>query len=166
MIMEEELFDYDDDSMAPEKMAIYKEAFELFDKDGNGNITTGDLGTVLRTLGWKPTESELDQIVLEVDADASGTIDFIEFLTVVKTTPLNENEDIELRGALSCFDYNSDGLISAAEIRHMMTSTGEKVTDEDVDKMLADCQIDGDGMISYESLVKKMVLNEGDTLFT
>jgi Ca2+-binding EF-hand superfamily protein len=82
---------------------------------------------------------------------ASGTIDFIEFLTVVKTTPPNENEDIELRGAISCFDYNSDGLISADEIRHLMTSTGEKVTDEDVDKMLEDCQIDGDGMISYES---------------
>jgi Ca2+-binding EF-hand superfamily protein len=50
-------------------ISVYKEAFELFDKDGNGQITTGDLGTVLRSLGWKPTEAELDQIVLDVDTD-------------------------------------------------------------------------------------------------
>ena len=32
----------------------FKEAFSLFDKDGDGTITTKELGTVMRSLGQKP----------------------------------------------------------------------------------------------------------------
>ena len=47
----------------------FKEAFSLFDKDGDGCITTKELGTVMRNLGQNPTESELQDMINEVDAD-------------------------------------------------------------------------------------------------
>ena len=47
----------------------YKEAFSLFDRDGDGTITTGELGTVMRSLGQHPTESELNDMINEVDVD-------------------------------------------------------------------------------------------------
>ncbi len=47
----------------------FKEAFALFDKDGDGSITTKELGTVMRSLGQNPTESELQDMINEVDAD-------------------------------------------------------------------------------------------------
>ena len=49
--------------------AEFKEAFALFDKDGDGSITTKELGTVMRSLGQNPTESELQDMINEVDAD-------------------------------------------------------------------------------------------------
>ena len=38
---------------------VVREAFDLFDKDGDGNITAEEIGTVLRSLGQDPTEEEV-----------------------------------------------------------------------------------------------------------
>lgn len=51
------------------KFTEFKEAFSLFDKDGDGTITTKELGTVMRSLGQNPTEAELQDMINEVDAD-------------------------------------------------------------------------------------------------
>lgn len=48
---------------------MFLEAFSLFDKDGDGTITTKELGTVMRSLGQNPTEAELQDMINEVDAD-------------------------------------------------------------------------------------------------
>ena len=51
--------------------AELREAFSLFDKDGDGTITNKELGTVMRSLGQKPSESELREMINEVDVDGA-----------------------------------------------------------------------------------------------
>uniref|UniRef100_A0A6P7GMH3 Calmodulin-alpha-like n=1 Tax=Diabrotica virgifera virgifera TaxID=50390 RepID=A0A6P7GMH3_DIAVI len=70
------------DQLTEEQIAEFKEAFSLFGKDGDGTITTEELGTVMRSLGQNPTEAELQNRTNGVDADGNGTIDFPEFLTM------------------------------------------------------------------------------------
>ena len=41
-------------------------------------------------------------------------------------------------------------MISAAELRHVMTNLGEKLTDDEVDEMIREADLDGDGMVNYE----------------
>lgn len=61
------------------------------------------------------------------------------------------------RCAVSChyyhihmFTQDGNGYISAAELRHVMTNLGEKLTDEEVDEMIREADIDGDGQVNYE----------------
>ena len=49
----------------------FREAFSLFDKDGDGTITCKELGTVMRSLGQNPTDDELQDMIHEVDADGN-----------------------------------------------------------------------------------------------
>ena len=60
------------DQLTEEQIAEFKEAFSLFDKDGDGTITTKELGTVMRSLGQNPTEAELQDMINEVDADGKA----------------------------------------------------------------------------------------------
>ncbi len=64
------------EQLSEEQIAEFKEAFSLFDKDGDGKITSKELGTVMRSLGANPTEAELKEMIKEVDTDGNGTIDF------------------------------------------------------------------------------------------
>lgn len=68
--------------MTEEQIAEFKEAFSLFDKDGDGTITTKELGTVMRSLGQNPTEAELQDMINEVDADGKN-FDFIFIIIII-----------------------------------------------------------------------------------
>ena len=71
------------DQLTEEQIAEFKEAFSLFDKDGDGTITTKELGTVMRSLGQNPTEAELQDMMSKFNADGNGAIDFDAFLTMM-----------------------------------------------------------------------------------
>jgi calmodulin len=85
-----------------------------------------------------------------VDADGSGTIDFPEFLTMMARKMTNADTEEELIEAFKVFDKDGNGLISAAELRHVMTNLGEKLTDEEVEEMIREADKDGDGHVNYE----------------
>ncbi|KAK7248233.1 calmodulin [Aureococcus anophagefferens] len=111
----------------------------------------------MRSLGQNPTEAELADMINEVDADGNGTIDFPEFLTMMARKMKDTDSEEEILEAFKVFDKGGNGFISAAELRHIMTNLGEKLTDEEVDEMLREADIDGDGQINYEEFVKMMM---------
>lgn len=129
----------------------------------------------MRSLGQNPSESELQDMINEVDADSNGTIDFPgaslslaltfptaltgpkEFLTMMARKMKDTDSEEEIREAFKVFDRDNNGFISAAELRHVMTSIGEKLTDDEVDEMIREADQDGDGRIDYNEFVQLMM---------
>lgn len=58
--------------------------------------------------------------------------------------------------AFRVFDKNNDGMISSNELRHVMTNLGEKLSDEEVDDMIKEADLDGDGMVNYAGKTMKI----------
>merc|ERR1711907_714538 len=102
-------------------------------------------------------EAELQDMINEVDADGNGTIDFPEFLSLMARKMKDTDTEEEPIEAFKVFDRDGNGFISAAELRHVMPNLGEKLTDEEVDEMIREADVDGDGQINYDEFVKIMM---------
>nr|XP_022330789.1 calmodulin-like [Crassostrea virginica] len=136
--------------LSEEQILEFREAFSLFDKDGDETITTKELGTVMRSLGQNPTESELQEMIQEVDVDGNGTIDFDEFLQMMAKKMKDTDSEEELKSAFKVFDRDNTGFITGPNLRVVMTNLGEKLTDEEVEEMIREADADGDGLINYQ----------------
>ncbi|CAG9802101.1 unnamed protein product [Chironomus riparius] len=139
--------------LTEEQVAEFKEVFMLFDKDEDGSITMAELAVVMRSLGQRPTETELRNMVNDVDQNDNGMIEFNEFLQMMSKKMREGDSEDELKEAFKCFDKNNDGLISSSELRRVMTNLGEKLTEEEVDDMIKEADMDGDGMVNYDEFV-------------
>uniref|UniRef100_A0A8C6U9Q0 Calcium binding protein 7 n=1 Tax=Neogobius melanostomus TaxID=47308 RepID=A0A8C6U9Q0_9GOBI len=64
-------------------LAEIREAFKVFDRDGNGFISKQELGMAMRSLGYMPNEVELEVIIQRLDMDGDGQVDFEEFVTLL-----------------------------------------------------------------------------------
>ncbi|GBM41432.1 Calmodulin [Araneus ventricosus] len=142
-----------DYGLTEEQVAEFKEAFLLFDKDADGMITAAELGVVMRSLGQRPSEHELKKMVTMVDKDGNGTIEFDEFLSMMSKKLQESDSETELHEAFRVFDKNGDGFISPGELRQVMTNLGEKLSDEEVEDMIKEADLDGDGLVNYKEFV-------------
>ena len=147
----------EDLNLTPEQIAEFREAFNIFDKDGDGRITAKELGTVMRSLGQNPSEAELQDMVNEVDLDGNGTIEFDEFLYMMSRQMREGDTEEEIKDAFRVFDKDGDGKISAAELTHIMKHLGEPLSQEEVDEMIAQADTNKDGIIDYGEFVHLML---------
>uniref|UniRef100_L2G7Q7 Calmodulin n=2 Tax=Colletotrichum gloeosporioides species complex TaxID=2707338 RepID=L2G7Q7_COLFN len=111
----------------------------------------------MRSLGLNPSDTELTDMVNEVDADNNGTIDFNEFLNLMAVKVQVGDAEEELKNAFKVFDRDGSGTISAEELRHVLKSLGENMTNAEIDEMIQMADKNGDGTIDYDEFASIMM---------
>lgn len=135
----------------------FQEAFLLFDNRNDGKISVSSLGNVLRALGQNPTEAEVKKCCNQFKPDERITFDtFLPILQTISKNRCTDQAEDFIEG-LRHFDKDGSGYISSAELRHLLTTLGEKLTDDEVEQLL-NGQEDSQGNIHYEDFVR-VVMN-------
>jgi len=139
-----------------------RDVFELYDFwDGrDGEVDAFKTGHMLFCLGMNPTQETIQK--------HGGTIKMgekayklEEFLPIY--SEISKEKDVgtfnDFNEAFKTFDREGAGMISAAEMRHVLTSLGERLTDTEVDEVLksTDIREDLDGNIKFADFISKVL---------
>ncbi|CAF0714571.1 unnamed protein product [Adineta steineri] len=139
------------------KAEEFRHVFDLFDKNGDGNIDANEIGQVMRSLGLNPTNKEIADLIAEVDKNGNQRLDFSEFCAFMSKHWHERDQEAELRDAFRLFDRDNSGYITINELKQVMLNMGEKLNQEELEDMMREADVNRDGKLDYQEFVQKLL---------
>eukprot|EP00668_Euglena_longa_P040424 GGOE01053235.1.p2 GENE.GGOE01053235.1~~GGOE01053235.1.p2 ORF type:complete len:155 (+),score=60.05 GGOE01053235.1:80-544(+) len=144
------------ENLPAETMAELHDAFALFDKDKSDSIPVKDLGLALRAAGTNPTEQDLQDFTSELESVGATVVDFKQFLDFAFRKLSEYISEEELKLAFQTFDKDGLGCVSVTELRIIMCTLGDKLSEDEMNELLQEVDMDIEGNVNYEELCKKL----------
>ncbi|XP_074641367.1 neo-calmodulin-like [Tubulanus polymorphus] len=130
-----------------------KEAFELFNTNGDGHVSKSEMANVMERMGLLYSDRELDEMLAEIDSGGDGTVDFGEFLAfmAVHLEEAKTNNAV-LQETFRQFDIGDKGYLNKSDLRKALSILGDgnDTIRRDVHSVLSDADLDGDGKLTFQ----------------
>uniref|UniRef100_A0A3Q0T2J7 Myosin, light chain 1, alkali; skeletal, fast n=1 Tax=Amphilophus citrinellus TaxID=61819 RepID=A0A3Q0T2J7_AMPCI len=135
-------------------------AFGLFDRVGDNKVAYNQIADIMRALGQNPTNKEVNKLLGNPSADdmANKRVEFEGFLPMLQAiinSPNKAGYEDYVEG-LRVFDKEGNGTVMGAELRIVLSTLGEKMTEAEIDALMAG-QEDENGCVNYEAFVKHIM---------
>lgn len=146
------------EQLTPHEVRDLRAVFEIFDTDSDGMICAAELRKAMRTLGFKITREEAQQMINDVSIKGKGCLDFNEFLETVIDRQ-GDTRDIydEILQGFRMFDYDKTGQISLDNLRKACQDAGIKFTQKELEEMVEEADVNGDGQIDQSEFIRIML---------
>ena len=134
-----------------------RHAFDTFDADKSGSISYRELKVCMRALGFPAKKKEVLALLSEYDQDASGELEFTEFKEIMRDKMEAQDPAEELNKAFALFDMDASGAISFRDLRKLAKELGENIHDDELQGMIDEFDLDGDGEIDlaeFQAIMK------------
>ena len=143
-------------SISEETKTDYMDSFNLFDTNHDGTINSQKIREIMQKLGKNPTEQQLIQIIENVAKPGSDKIRFDDFTDFMEKKNKENDTEIEIINTFQIFAAENNGLIPNEELFHIIRTFGETLSDKEIEEIISEADVDGDGYINYEEFVRMM----------
>lgn len=123
----------------------------LYDKDGDNKLDISEVVLCMRSIGFSPTQADVKNYTAKV---GNKKFDFKEVREFISRNAPEPETPAALADAFRIFDKDGSGYVSAAELRHVLEHLGEQLTDGEVDELIREVDMTGEGYVNYEDCVK------------
>ncbi|KAI9538237.1 Myosin Light Chain 1 [Dissostichus eleginoides] len=138
----------------------YRESFGLFDRVGDSKVAYIQIADIMRALGQNPTNKEVAKLLGNPSPEemAAKRVEFEGFLPMMQTVVNNPNKAVyeDYVEGLRVFDKEGNGTVMGAELRIVLSTLGEKMTENEIDALMTG-QEDENGCVNYEAFVKHIM---------
>ncbi|KAH3866900.1 hypothetical protein DPMN_030023 [Dreissena polymorpha] len=134
-----------------------KQTFHLYQKKGTEEVATKDLDQLFKAMALHVDDDKLKDWADEMDDDAVGTIPWEKFKILFERKLKEDEEEKELKEAFRVLDNQKKGTIPVDDLRWILKSLGDDITEEEIDDMIAETDTDGSGTVDYEEFYALMM---------
>merc|ERR1712115_51740 len=132
---EEEEEEEDNFQLTDDQVADFRDAFKKFDAAGEGEIPTSELGTVMKMLGHKLNDDELE----------------------VRIKTKEAQDEVEVKEAFRVLDKEGKGEIHTDVIKEILAQLDDSLTDQDLKDLIAEIDSDGSGWVDCDEFKALML---------
>ena len=147
------------DDITPEQKEEIKRVFLMFadNEQEDGNVPTSNLGTLARAAGQNPTEAEIEEMIQEIESKSGENFNLSTFEELMYDKINNDNNSVEkLSEAFKTLDQEKRGFIPCEQLKRILTSQGEKLTEDEITNLILDADINKDNKITYDEFMNMM----------
>ena len=143
-----------------EQIAEYEGAFNKYDRNGDGSISVAELSVLLETIGLKPSEEEVEQMIASVDVSSNGGLDMSEFIKLMSRhhSPMTTAQE-QYEAIFKVFDADGNGIISRSEFKDTLFSIGQRCSEDELSALILEIDVNRDGVISKREFLSIFLTN-------
>ena len=134
-----------------------KDLFDFYDKNRDGVLSQAEIASVLRALGANPSEAEIRELVRKYDTSGRETLNFQDFAMIYREATASPISQRELVTYFKFFDKDGSGRIDRDEFKNAMTSLGERLTEDELNTILEDADMNGNGELELEEFARMLL---------
>ena len=147
---------YERPGLTEDEIEEIKEAFDLFDTDGSGQIDPKELKAAMQSLGFEAKNQTIFQMISDLDKNKSGTIEFEEFLDMMTARMSDKDTREDINKVFRLFEDDNTGTISIRNLRRVARELGETMTDDELQEMVDRADSNGDGAVTLDDFYNIM----------
>ncbi|XP_065058496.1 calmodulin-A-like [Rhopilema esculentum] len=152
----------DEMNLSREQFEELKECFKLCDKSGKGKVSPMEIKALMKSVGEDPDDEDIHEMMLEIDPDGKGEIDFMLFLNFMHKTIKAPIQDDSVEQCFRVFDDEDNGYITIRGLERVFLSFGQQHSSAELREMISFIDTDDEeGLISinhFKAYIEKQDL--------